>query len=588
MKLFLLIFTFLPCLAFAGNFFTYQEFKKLSQHQKVETLSAYKAFVLELSKNENELENLTSQIKFRLIDEALAAEKFNCFYAGWPSLKKISTIQGKTKSFCSSPLKSNPQYQTMAKSCGSGKLLCQPVLFGANECIEIKTKEQKNSAFSQCQKKFEASGKTLGDLAQGLSNENLDSQADEMFALVHDICELGSFQSKTPMCSNLKKKVASVQEKLAEKKKLKLQKVQVFDQGKMVEDAHLKEQLMNTVKKVDESDNLSVLVSSKVVCEKCEQIKNAQLLDEVLAPHEASEPIDQTQVTEKDFCSGNQKGTTRQKYSQDVFYDSENEVSVGVTYQQHGEDTKQRVVGGYDIDADRMGPSYSYVEEGVESSSEEMAPMYPTRTYSDSFEGRGKESLFEIIDMPVKEVFENKKLKERYKSTDIRMTQLTFFPRKNVPSVKKREDKIIMKLTTGEEIVVDSKSGRIVSGAAKEIPAKNQIEIRPTNKRTYPNTDFSYQGEGLFIESKVTYDKDERKPGFVVPVKALVNGKLQVCKLKSEDLWQYDYGSYIPQGKEGFLGSEWSCTRLKFQKDEELYDLIRKACPTFQFPSLAK
>jgi hypothetical protein len=588
MKFMALLILAFPTFALAGNFLTFQEYQKLNSKQKVEIITIYKEFVKEVLKNENDMEALTSSARFSFFTEAYAAGKYDCFYAGWPSQKKTVTSQGKKKTFCSSPLKSNAAYQALSKSCGAGQLLCQPVLFGAGLCIETKTQEQKNSAFSQCEKKFKASGKGLADLAKDLSSETMSPLADEMFALVHDICEAGAFQSKTPMCGNLKKKVAAVKENRTEKIIAKTKDVQVLDQGKAVEDVILKEKLITTVNKVDDVVNISEEVNSKVNCDKCEQMKNAQLLDEVLAPYEASEAIDQNRVTEKDYCSGNQKGTQRQKYSQSAFSDYDNGVSLDITYQQNGEDKEHRVVGGYGIDADRMGKSYSYVEEGVEYPSEEMEAMYPKRSYSDSFEGRGKESVFEIVDMPVREEFENKKLKERFLSTDIRMTQLTFFPRKNVPSVKKRDDKLIMKLTTGEEITVDSKSGRVVSGAAKEIPAKNQVEVRPTNKRTFPDTDFTYQGEGLFIESKVTYNNDERKPGNLVPVKAIVNGKQQVCKLKSDDIWQYDYGSYIPHGQEGYLSSEWSCTRLKFQKDEELYALIRKTCPAFQFPPLVK
>ena len=581
----------IPSLLFAGNLVTPQEYQELSIKQKVQILKAYKIFIQEVLKNENETEELTARLRFFLVDQAFASGEFNCFYAGWPSIKKTVTTDGQKKTYCSSPVKSNPQYEKLAESCGKGELLCQPVLFGSKLCIEAKTKAQRNSAFSQCQQKFEKSGMTLEELAKDLGKEEIAPLADEVFALVHDICELGTFQSKTGMCSNLKKKVAAVKANFPGKAAVdnKSKEVQVVEKGLIVEDEGLKEKIVKTVDKVNEIPVVTAELNSKVICEKCEQEKKMQNRDEILSPEEASEPIDQNKVTEKDFCAGNQKGNAREKYSQGVFSDSDNGVSIDVTYQQQGEDKEHRVVGGYGIDADRMGPQgYSYIEEGVEYSSEEMAPMYPQRTYSDSYEGRGKESVFEIVDMPVKEVFKDKKLVERYLSTDLRMTQLTFFPRKNVPSVKKRDNKIFMKLTTGEEITVDTKSGRVVSGVGKEIPAKNKVEVRPTNKRTYPDADFSYQGEGLYIESKVTSDKDERKPGSVVPVKALVGGVLQVCKLKSEDIWQYDYGSYIPNGQEGHLSSEWSCTRLKFQKDEELYDLIKKTCPAFKFPLLAK
>lgn len=595
MKFIALLILAFPTFAFAGNFLTYQEYQQLNPKQKVEVLKAYKEFVKEVLKNDNDIEALTSSARFSFIDEAFAAEKYNCFYAGWPSHKKTVKKDGKSRTFCSSPAKSNPAYQALAKSCGAGQMLCQPVLFGVGLCIDVKTQQQRNSAFSQCQQKSTASGYSVESLAKELDKPEIAPLADEMFALVHDICEVNGFQAKTGMCTNLKKKVAAVKENMpvvtkitSNEKNDKKEKIQLIDGGKIVEDEKLKEKIIKTVDKVNETEDLTNVVNRKVSCDKCEQEKQLQNLDEVLAPHEASEAIDQSKKTEKDFCAGGQKGTERKKYSQSVHYDSDNDVSVNILYQQNGEDQQNRVVGGYDISADRMGQGLPYVEEGVEYTGEDAQTMYPKRSYSDSYEGRGKQSVFEIVDMPVKEVYENKKLKERYVSTDMRMTQYTFFPRKNVPSIKKRDDKIIMKLTTGEEIVVDAISGRIVSGAAKSIPAKNPVEIRPTNKRTFPDNDFSYQGEGLFIESKVTYNKDERKPGSIVPVKALVDGKWQECKLKSDDLWAYDYGAYLPQGSDGYFSSEWSCTRFKIETDEEFYALIKKTCPTFKFPPLAK
>lgn len=592
MKFIALLILAFPTLALAGNFLTFQEYQKLNPKQKIEMLKAYKEFVKEVLKNEKDIEALTFSARFSFIYDAYAAGKYDCFYAGWPSIKKTVTTQGNTKTFCSSPAKSNLAYQALAQSCGAGQMLCQPVLFGAGLCIDVKTQVQRNSAFSQCQQKSGAAGNTIEKLAKELDKPELAPLADEMFALVHDICEGNGFQSKTGMCTGLKKKVAAVKENKPVGEKLtsnnKSEKIQLIDQGKIVEDEKLKEKIIKTVDKINESENISVMVNRKVTCDKCEQLKNQQNLDEVLAPHEASEPIDQSKKTEKDFCAGGQKGTEKKKYSQGIHSDSDNDVSINILYQQNGEDQKNRVVGGYDVDAGRMGTGFPYVEEGVELTGEDAQTMYPKRTYSDTYEGRGKQSVFEIVDMPVREDYENKKVKERYISTDMRITQLTFFPRKNVPSIKKRDDKIIMKLTTGEEVIVDAITGRVVGGVAQSISAKNPVEIRPTNKRMYPDNDFSYQGEGLFIESKVTYNKDERKPGSIVPVKALVDGKWQECKLKSDDLWAYDYGAYLPRGSEGYFSSEWTCTRFKIETDEEFYALIKKTCPTFKFPPLAK
>ena len=494
---------------------------------------------------------------------------------------------GIKKTYCSSPLRSNAHYQAMAASCGPDQMLCQPALFGLNNCIDTKTQSQKNSAFSQCQQNFLKSGLSLDDLADQLKSDKIGPLGDEMFALVHDICENDPFQSNTVMCSKLKKKVSEIKEIKPSTKMPETKAVEVVSGGKIVEDEELKNRLIKTLDQVNAAPTVATEINQKVHCDQCEQIKRTQMLDEVLQPYEASEPIDQSKVTPKDYCAGNQKGSPRQKYSQGGIGD-DSDVSVNVTYQQNGDDKKNRVVSGYSINSDKLGQSYSYIEDGIESSSDEMAPMYPARDYAMDFEGRGKDGSFSIVDSPIKEVYQNKKLKERYLSTNLRITEYSFFPRNNVPSIKKRDDKLIMKLTTGEDIVVNSKTGRIISGVAQEAAPKNQIENRPNDKRIYPDSDFSYQGEGLYIESRILPNKDEKKPGSLVSVKAIVEGKKQECKLKSEDIWQYDYGSYLPKEDKDYLSSEWSCTRFKFEKDEDLYTLIKKTCPSFRFPKLVK
>jgi hypothetical protein len=465
-------------------------------------------------------------------------------------------------------------------------MLCQPLLFGSNVCIDVQTRSQRNSAFSQCQQKFLNTGKSLDSLSNDLGEDH-SGLADEMFALVHDICESGKFQSSTTMCSNLRKKIAVIKDSNPQSKVVNSENIQVMDKGKISKDEELKKKLVTTLQKVNEAPVVVNEVSRKVTCSQCEHYKRTEAFDEPLYPYEASEPIDQSKMTPKDYCSGNQKGTVREKYSQGIAGESETDISVSATYQQVGSDQTKRIVAGYDVSVDKMGKAFTTIEDGIESTGDDYPPLYPNRSYSANFEGRGKEGVLSIVDSPVKEVYQNKKLKERYLSTDLRITEYSFFPRKNVPAIKMREGKMFLKLTTGEEVIIDSKSGRIVSGVAKEVPPKNQIEIRPTNKRIYPDNDFSYNGDGLYIESRVFPNKDEKKPGSVVSVRAIVDGKKQECKLRSEEIWKYEYGYYLPQGHKDYLSSMWSCTRYRFETDEDFYKMIKKSCPHFQLPRLA-
>lgn len=587
MKKLIFLALFLPTLVMAGSFLTFQEYQNLSSIQKLAAFNAYKVFVSDVAKNEEIFGEIALQFKLKMIQEAIAAEKFDCFYAGWPSVKKIINVKGESKSYCTSPSKSNPAYRSLAQVCSSNQMLCQPLLFGNKVCIDVQTRSQKNSAFSQCQQKFLKSGKSLEDLSNDLGSD-YSGLADEMFALVHDICESGKFQSSTTMCANLRKKIALLKDTNPHSKVANSPDIQVMDKGKMSKDEELKKKLVTTLQKVSEVPVVVNEMSRKVTCSQCEQLKKTEALDGALQPYEASEPIDQSKITPKDYCSGNQKGTAREKYSQGIVGESDTDLSVSATYQQEGPDQSKRIVAGYDVSVDKMGKAFTSVEDGIESTGEDYPPLYPNRSYSASFEGRGKEGVLSIVDSPVKEVYQNKKLKERYLSTDLRITEYSFFPRKNVPAIKMREGKTFLKLTTGEEVIIDSKSGRIVSGVAKEVPPKNQIEIRATNKRIYPDNEFSYVGDGLYIESRILPNKDEKKPGSVISVRAIVDGKKQECKLRSEEIWKYEYGYYLPQGHKDYLSSMWSCTRYKFETDEDFYKMIKKNCPNFELPSLAQ
>lgn len=317
--------------------------------------------------------------------------------------------------------------------------------------------------------------------------------------------------------------------------------------------------------------------------------------DDPKAPWEFSEAVDQSKLTDKDYCTGGQAGLERTKYSMGIF-SNDLDISVNITYQQKGEDKATRYPVGYDVYAQRMGVGMPYIEEGIEYPADEYpGSQFPKRVYSHNFEGRGKEGNLQVVDSPVREeIAENgKKVKERFLSTDMRLNEYSFFPRLVVPSIRKREGKIQMRLGTDEEIVLDESTGRIISGVAKEVPAKNMIEKRLDklgngNTRTFPDTDFVYTGDAIWIEHKVTYNNDETKPGNTVVAKANVEGKVQECKLKSDNIWTRNWGYYLPQGHEKFLSSSWQCTKYKFEKDEDLYALIKKTCPAFKFPPLAK
>lgn len=188
-----------------------QDFKSLDQASQVKILKAYKKFMTEYQKSSPELANSKIEINFSFINEAIAAEDFNCFYAGWPSKSVTVTRGGKKKELCNNPVSNNPNYKNAeaANSCKSSELACNPALFGSGLCVDISTQKKKNLAFSQCEQKFSSQGKSLENVAQEISDGKIAAEADEMFRLVSDVCTSG-FQSSTGMCRNLQDRVAEI------------------------------------------------------------------------------------------------------------------------------------------------------------------------------------------------------------------------------------------------------------------------------------------------------------------------------------------------------------------------------------------
>lgn len=106
--------------------------------------------------------------------------------------------------------------------------------------------------------------------------------------------------------------------------------------------------------------------------------------------------------------------------------------------------------------------------------------------------------------------------------------------------------------------------------------------------RTYLDNKFSYDGDALFIQSVLHPNLNEKEPGSLVSVRAKVKGEWQECKLRSEDLWVKKTGHYLPKTDEKHAHSFWSCTKFKFERDEDLYGLVKKTCPSFKFPAFVK
>lgn len=303
-----------------------------------------------------------------------------------------------------------------------------------------------------------------------------------------------------------------------------------------------------------------------------------------LRPEEISEAIDQSKSTPKDYCSGNEIGAPAQRY---LSFPNEDETRVGLsTVYKVNNLSKEKMTEGFRISSP-SGASMPVIEEGQVITDADLTS--PEKSFSWDFLGRGKEMSFTVIDTPVRDEFDpkTKKVKERFLSTNFRMTNYYYFPRKVIPAVSTTESEFVVTMTTGEKITYDRRTGNPIAGVAGMVPSTNRVVKRAGYTETFSDKVYKYKGEGLFLEAPVTYDHDARETGGTVVAKGIVGGVEQACSLKSDDLFVRDYGYNLKKDEPGYLNSCWNCTRFKFEKDEDLYKMIKLKCPTFKFPALA-
>lgn len=602
------LFFFALTSSFAG---TWDVYKKSPRSEKIKLLIEAKIFLKEVEQI-TEVEEFYGISKFQqwkntlqrfLLDEAHAAPAYKCFYAGWPSILSTTTVNGQTKKYCASPAKKNELYKTkFSDTCASGEMLCNPVLFGEKLCITIKTQAERNNAFVRCDDKATAENRTVESILAANKMNGLEDEFKSLFDLIDSLCKNG-FQSSSKMCRKMEEKsknliennvtTSSQNEPSTTKNSEENKEVTVLNDGAVV-DGHQKDQIMNVVVQVDNTNQTEEILPKMV--KDCSEIKTPVIVDsEILSKEENSEPVDQNAILPNDYCINGQTdlmpegNTSVGKYSDDaggsldILY--RHKTPAPNTYPDYRE---IGTVVGFSVRGGKLGPDKPQVEDGITYSIEEYGGTYPKRYYDYKFEGRSHQSDFTVADFPVTEEYNSQgKVKQRYGSTEIRLTHYTFFPRKVVPSIKKREDKLLMTMSTGEQMVLDAKTGKVIDGVGKEVPGKKPVETRTGKKRFYPPTDFVYQGQGLWIES-VTGDTDTRRPGNIIPVKANVDGKIQECKMKSEDLWSLSVGSHLKPDQAGYLNSYYTCFQNKFKTDKEFYEMIHKQCPEFKFPALTE
>lgn len=139
--------------------------------------------------------------KFKLIEEAYADSRFDCFYGGWPSKRGTTG-----KKLCGSPTRTNPDYSK--GSCSDGEIQCQPLLFNKGLCVSFRTQEERSRTFSNCEKKFQKEKNGNYDFLKNLTREEAVSLR-EISTVARDVCGEDSTapQKGTSICKKILQKV---------------------------------------------------------------------------------------------------------------------------------------------------------------------------------------------------------------------------------------------------------------------------------------------------------------------------------------------------------------------------------------------
>jgi hypothetical protein len=137
------------------------------------------------------------------------------------------------------------------------------------------------------------------------------------------------------------------------------------------------------------------------------------------------------------------------------------------------------------------------------------------------------------------------------RTSDYLETILYFLPRKNQMHVEEVADRLVVTLTTGEEVILASKNRTIISGILSE----EAVDLNPDrSQRKQPRV--HYKGKGLVIRS----DSRGSDPRLSSSVQILKEG-LKPCKLPGKVFWT----------QEGF-------PKFRFVSDEEAYKVIAEKC----------
>lgn len=202
-----------------------------------------------------------------------------------------------------------------------------------------------------------------------------------------------------------------------------------------------------------------------------------------------------------------------------------------------------------------MSPLILIILELIESFPKKPEPGGgPDRSFDFNFTSRARQDIYvDITDAPTDRL------------SELMSSYFYFFPRKYIPAIKVIDDKFIVTLPTGEEVLFSSVSKEIVGGVLKEgLP----IDQGPDRfKRKFP--DIKYSGTGVMLRAD-RRGEDPRiiSSGAIPTAKAIkVSGdncsqvKPCECLIPKNKLWEQG-------GQVHFL----------FKSDDEFNNFLKSQC----------
>ena len=465
-----------PLWAISGQ----EGWKAATTKGRVQLLTAYQDFFQELSlqesSNYDEWKIKQTRIFHLLIDSAWADSNMDCIYAGWPS-RRVNNL-------CSSPERNNPSYER--GSCSAGQMQCQPMLFGNGLCVPTGSKQQRNLAFSNCNKKFKASGKSVEDVVRGIHANGKEAELFELMEFADRICSSGK-QASTPMCSRLKATIDSMRpyvnsrppEVSPDLRTDNRPAIDVTINGRQA-DSEQGREVIDAVQTVNRGMS-EVARTGTVNPEDCD-------------PATSGEEFDREEPRDYQFEYTTNRAGADPAW-RDNFLKDKRETELrpnGFEFQNVGPNT----IAGTPLDpSQKVERQWRFVSE---DNSRRETYLWVTDDAGSGYLSQLMESVILIV------------------------------PRKMKQHIEAKGDELHVTLTTGEKVIYDKATKQVKAGVLREGP----VDLTP-NRFNRKFADVKYQGTGISIR----LDKRGEDPRLITG-NAVVTQNGRSCQVPARELWR--------------------------------------------------